>query len=171
MRRRVLKPGIASAARPNLPIQRLWTAARIGDHQLWAETQPPVPAQSANYIPSLDGFAFARTWYPGDAQAITWLNDHISGSPVVLEAAAPASYQWYNRVSVYTGLPDVLGWPDHVGEQRYGNQIGNREAPRRQLGREFFRDEKGFYDRRRIALEAAAEFEAHSTCPSFQQRN
>ncbi|HLX41465.1 MAG TPA: hypothetical protein VKR42_13110, partial [Ktedonobacteraceae bacterium] len=48
--------------------------------------------------------------------------------PVILEAAAPASYQWYNRVSVYTGLPDVLGWPDHVGEQRYGSQIGNRET-------------------------------------------
>jgi YYY domain-containing protein len=100
------------------------TAARIGDHQLWAQVSPP--AYSANYTPTLDGFAFVRSWYPGDAQAITWLNDHISGSPVILEGAAPASYQWYNRVSVYTGLPDVLGWPDHEEEQRYAAQVISR---------------------------------------------
>lgn len=99
-------------------------AARIQDHQTWAVTQPP--AVSANYTPTLDGFAFVRSWYPQDAQAITWLNAHISGSPVILEADAPVSYQWYSRVSVYTGLPDVLGWPDHVGEQRYSDQELNR---------------------------------------------
>ena len=100
------------------------TAARIGDHQLWTEVQPP--AVSANYTPTLDGFAFARSWYPGDAAAITWLNDHVSGSPVVLEGVAPQSYQWYNRVSVYTGLPDVVGWPDHEEEQRYPNEVLSR---------------------------------------------
>jgi YYY domain-containing protein len=99
-------------------------AARINDHAVWVAIQPPV--QSANYTRTLDGFAFAKAWYPGDAKAIAWLNEHITGSPVILEAAAPASYQWYNRVSVYTGLPDVLGWPDHVSEQRYDYQSINR---------------------------------------------
>jgi uncharacterized membrane protein len=100
------------------------TAARLYDHQEWALVQPP--AQSANYTPTLDGFAFVHAWYPGDAQAIQWLNDNVAGSPVILEAAAPVSYQWFNRVSVFTGLPDVLGWPDHVSEQRYGEQSLNR---------------------------------------------
>ena len=45
---------------------------------------------------------------------------------MVLEAVAPLSYAWFNRVSVYTGLPDVLGWPDHVDEQRYADQPLNR---------------------------------------------
>lgn len=99
-------------------------AARINDHAGWVAIQQPV--QSANYTPTLDGFAFASAWYPGDAKAIDWLNQHVAGSPVVLEAAAPVSYQWYNRVSVYTGLPDVLGWLDHVGEQRYDYQPLNR---------------------------------------------
>jgi uncharacterized membrane protein len=102
------------------------TAARIHDHQVWVELQKP--AQSANYTPTLDGFAFVQVWYPADAEAITWLNDNVSGSPVILEAVAPVSYQWFNRVSVYTGLPDVLGWPDHVGEQRYDYQPLNRET-------------------------------------------
>jgi YYY domain-containing protein len=100
------------------------TAARIRDHQAWAVIQPP--PQSANYTPTLDGAAFIQAWYPGDARAIAWLNATIAGSPVVLEAAAPLSYAWFNRVSVYTGLPDVLGWPDHVDEQRYADQALNR---------------------------------------------
>ncbi len=102
------------------------TLARVSDHQTWIVVQPPT--QSANYTPTLDGFAFVRAWYPADADAISWINEHIAGSPVILEAAAPFSYQWYSRVSVYTGLPDVLGWIDHEGEQRYGDQLLTREA-------------------------------------------
>jgi YYY domain-containing protein len=101
-------------------------AARIQDHQFWIDTQ--TPQFSANYTPTLDGFAFAHAWYPEDANAIAWLNADVAGSPVILEAAAPVSFQWFNRVSVYTGLPDVLGWPDHVGEQRYDYQPNNRVA-------------------------------------------
>jgi YYY domain-containing protein len=102
----------------------LGTLSRVGDHSAWIKTQPP--AQSAAYIPTLDGSAFIRAWYPGDAQAIDWINANIAGSPVILEAASPYSFSWYGRVSVYTGLPDVLGWPDHVGEQRPNEQVLNR---------------------------------------------
>ncbi|HZU01979.1 MAG TPA: DUF2298 domain-containing protein, partial [Ktedonobacteraceae bacterium] len=100
------------------------TVSRIHDHQWWTEVQRPV--LSADYTPTVDGFAFVRAWYPSDAKAIEWLNAHISGSPVLLEAAAPVSYQWFSRISVFTGLPDVLGWPDHVSEQRYDYQLLNR---------------------------------------------
>ena len=81
------------------------TASRIRDHQVWVAAQPPV--QSAKYIPTLNGLAFIQAWYPVDARAIAWLNENIAGSPIVLEAAAPVSYQRFNRVSIYTGLPDV----------------------------------------------------------------
>jgi uncharacterized membrane protein len=74
------------------------TASRIRDHQVWVDAQPP--AQSASYTPTVDGLAFIRTWYPGDASAIAWLNANVAGSPVILEAAAPVSYQWFNRVSI-----------------------------------------------------------------------
>ncbi len=100
------------------------TSARIQDHQNWIASQPPT--HSANYTPTLDGLAFVRAWYPGDAQAITWLNAHIAGSPVLLEAATPYDYTWFGRVSVYTGLPDVIGWTGHEAEQRYGDQTANR---------------------------------------------
>lgn len=100
------------------------TVARIQDHQNWTAYQQP--GNSANYTPTLDGFAFVRAWYPGDAEAITWLNTYIAGSPVILEAAIPYDYTWAGRVSVYTGLPDVLGWLGHEEEQRYQNQPLNR---------------------------------------------
>ncbi len=100
------------------------TASRINDHQSWILSQ--APAASANYTPTVNGFAFVEAWYPGDAQAITWLNAHIAGSPVILEAASPNDYTWFGRVSVYTGLPDVMGWVGHENEQRYGDQMANR---------------------------------------------
>ena len=102
------------------------TYARIQDHQNWVSIQ--APAQSPNYTPTLNGFAFAQAWYPGDAEAIDWLNEHISGSPVILEAASPNDYTWAGRVSVYTGLPDIIGWVGHENEQRVGDQATNRLA-------------------------------------------
>ncbi len=102
----------------------LGTLSRIHDHQVWVQGQPPV--LSANYIPTLNGEAFIRAWYPGDTEAIAWINENIAGSPVILEAAEPYSFSWFARVSVYTGLPDVLGWPDHVAEQRNSEQVLSR---------------------------------------------
>lgn len=102
------------------------TYSRIQDHQNWIAAQ--TPPGNANYTPTLDGFAFVRAWYPGDASAITWLNEHIAGSPVILEAASVNDYTWFGRVSEYTGLPTVLGWVSHEAEQRYGDQPAARLA-------------------------------------------
>lgn len=60
----------------------------------------------------LDASAFMETTMPEDALAASWLNEHISGMPVVLEANGD-SYSDYQRVSVITGLPTVLGWHTH----------------------------------------------------------
>lgn len=60
----------------------------------------------------LDAAAFMKTTMPEDEQAIKWLNENIVGSPVVLEANGD-SYTDYQRVSVMTGLPTVLGWRSH----------------------------------------------------------
>ncbi len=52
-----------------------------------------------------------------DLEAIRWLQDHVSGSPVVLEAHTE-QYHWGSRIAAYTGLPTVLGWPWHQTQQR-----------------------------------------------------
>lgn len=60
----------------------------------------------------LNGTKYLETSYSTDAKAITWINDHITGQPVILEAQGD-SYTDYARISANTGLPTVLGWPVH----------------------------------------------------------
>jgi len=77
--------------------------------------------------PSLDGMAYMRTatYHEGqstlklewDRQAMRWMLENIQGSPVVLEANV-LLYRWGNRVSIYTGLPTIVGWDWHQRQQR-----------------------------------------------------
>ena len=52
-----------------------------------------------------------------DFKAITWMNNNLTGIPVVLEANTPM-YRWGSRISVYTGYPTILGWRWHQEQQR-----------------------------------------------------
>ncbi|MFI5364296.1 MAG: DUF2298 domain-containing protein [Candidatus Binatia bacterium] len=63
--------------------------------------------------PSLDGMAYLHTKAPYELAAYEWLNSHIQGIPVIMEAHGD-SYQEFTRVSMNTGLPTVLGWGYHV---------------------------------------------------------
>ncbi len=47
-----------------------------------------------------------------DYAAIQWFNEHVTGQPVVLEAAGK-SYTDFGRISAFTGLPTVMGWETH----------------------------------------------------------
>lgn len=62
-----------------------------------------------------------------DAEAISWLQDNVQGSPVILEAHTE-QYRWGARMANYTGLPTVLGWPWHQIQQRgtYSREVYDR---------------------------------------------
>ncbi len=82
---------------------------------------------SATAPHSLDGMAYMETAVytqdgftmdlEEDYAAIRWMQDNVSGSPVILEGNA-TEYKWGNRFTVYTGLPGVIGWNYHQRQQR-----------------------------------------------------
>jgi uncharacterized membrane protein len=77
--------------------------------------------------PTLDGLGWLRDRAPGDPGAIEWLNDEAGGGEVVLESVGDDySAFGHARMSTFTGLPTVLGWPGH--ELQWGHSAGTRRA-------------------------------------------
>ena len=81
----------------------------------------------SNNTQGLDGMEFMKNnvYYINDQpidlnesyKAINWLNQNISGNPNIVEASG-SLYSWTSRISIYTGLPTVLGWDWHQKQQR-----------------------------------------------------
>ena len=92
--------------------------------------------------PTLDGLAFAdKAEYSlrgksfrlrPDLLAIRWLQDHVTGSPVLLEMNTDRTlYSWGSRFSTHTGLPSLAGWSWHQRQQQAGvrdNHVDDRIA-------------------------------------------
>ena len=114
------------------------------------------PARIADRIdrtiaPTLDGTAYMSSpnarWsennqtfsFAEDADALEWLRRTITGAPVVLEAQSEG-YRWAGRVSIYTGLPTVLGWPWHETQQRSATRVQPVLDSRRNLVPQLYTD-------------------------------
>ena len=77
---------------------------------------------------TLDGMEYMKyamhgesgVWFSleDDYQMIRWFQNNVEGSPVVMEAHQyPSEYHWNGRISIYTGLPTILGWRFHQIQQ------------------------------------------------------
>ena len=63
----------------------------------------------------------------GEHDAIQWLRtEAVHGSPVVLEGHGELYRSLHGRVSIYTGLPTVIGWDNHQSQQRGGAGVATR---------------------------------------------
>ncbi|OGG03163.1 hypothetical protein A2W14_03630 [Candidatus Gottesmanbacteria bacterium RBG_16_37_8] len=75
-----------------------------------------------NVYRGLDGISWMNDQFPDDYQGVLWLRQNVScpegafkdcdNQPVIAEAVGE-SYTDYSRVSAYTGLPTIVGWPVH----------------------------------------------------------
>ena len=86
-----------------------------------------VASKTNNFKPPfgfmLDDFDRVQRETPDEAAAMLWLRSAQDG--VVAEAVGGA-YSSYARVSIYTGLPTVLGWSNHEGQWRDYTLQGSR---------------------------------------------
>jgi uncharacterized membrane protein len=53
-----------------------------------------------------------------DYDMIRWLQENIKSTPTIIEGQSDREYRWEDRVSIYTGLPSVIGWNFHQRQQR-----------------------------------------------------
>ena len=83
-----------------------------------AEYHPPDWCSGSAAVP------IALRW---DYDAIRWLQQNVSGTPVTLEGHG-SQYCWNTRVSQYTGLPTIIGWPWHQQQQRGDGGIVRQRA-------------------------------------------
>jgi YYY domain-containing protein len=104
---------------------------------------------SLRYYDGLDGLAWMKRQHPDDWSAIQWMKSNVSHvtcrvskdrvkqiithdtcsmTPVVIEADGD-SYTDYARISAFTGLPTVVGWPVHEWLWRGSYDV---VAPRRE---------------------------------------
>jgi uncharacterized membrane protein len=77
--------------------------------------------------PTLDASAYLKTNFPDDALAIAWINTNIHDLGPIAEAVG-GQYSEFARISTFTGLSSVIGWPGHEGQWR-GNDLLFRDRP------------------------------------------
>jgi tetratricopeptide (TPR) repeat protein len=100
------------------------------------------PSRLANRFPvspgpTLDGLAFMNLatydWegnsisLAADADAIRWLNEHIAGTPIVLQSSLEFYRAYGVRIAANTGLPTIVS-PLHASEQHDPQRVAERDS-------------------------------------------
>lgn len=63
------------------------------------------------HTPTLDGLAWLEQHHPDDHEAVLWLR-HLDDNVTLVEAEG-GDYGYYGRISSFTGIPTLIGWPFH----------------------------------------------------------
>lgn len=78
----------------------------------------PAPLRRAAQVWTLDGAVLFAREYPQDAVAVAWLQNAPVGVLVEAVENYAASYTDFGHISVYSGMPAVLGWGGHQSQWR-----------------------------------------------------
>jgi YYY domain-containing protein len=86
---------------------------------------PAVLASGIDYRePTLDGLQYLSSSHPGDAAALPFVRDLPPGT--VLAEGARGDYGYPSRISSFTGVQTIIGWPGH--EYMWRGAGGNTSA-------------------------------------------
>ena len=95
----------------------------------FADSFPKKDPSTNQTIPpawTLDGEDYLRVYSPDDYQAIQFMQDQLA--PGIIAEAIGGEYSEYARISTYSGMPAVLGWPGHESQWRGGDkEMGTRQ--------------------------------------------
>lgn len=81
---------------------------------------------------TLDGAAYLERLHPEDARALDYLRS-IGGHLTIVEAEGH-DYSYYSRISSFTGIPTIIGWPGHeVMWRGAGAGVGERTGDVRSI--------------------------------------
>ena len=103
-----------------------FAGGRVHVHTHRHQRQDRRPHDSTTAPRTLDGMNYmnySQHWdgqimdLSQDYRAIRWMQDNVQGSPVIVEANC-TEYRWCTRMTIYTGLPGVVGWNWHQRQQR-----------------------------------------------------
>jgi YYY domain-containing protein len=103
-----------------------------------ARLQQRYPQDGANLtLNALDWMEYGQQQPPGvppvslsydeDREVIDWFNAEVAGTPIIVEASLSQYMCGTARISTYTGLPSVIGWPWHEVQQRDWIDIHERQ--------------------------------------------
>ncbi|HNT34945.1 MAG TPA: DUF2298 domain-containing protein, partial [bacterium] len=84
-------------------------------------------------IATMNGLQFKLEGKPTEYWAILWMNRFLRNSPTIAESHAERIYSDYSRISMYTGLPVIIGWDNHIKERGHAREIETRTRDLRQI--------------------------------------
>jgi uncharacterized membrane protein len=96
-----------------------------------------IPTRLADFNETAPGLDVLQAAAARDSQtadtyaAVQWLNQNVSGTPVVLQTTN--DIPWFEperaRVAAWTGLPTVLGWYNHETQWRGNTELQQQRLP------------------------------------------
>ena len=122
-------------------VVRLWLSARAqrmfaGACVLWLCATFYYPAaafytraEAYQSRANLDGTLFLRDQSPEEYEAYLWLLEHARSDDILVEAVGEEYVPWTSRLSSWTGVPTILGWPGHEVQWRGGSEQVMRRIP------------------------------------------
>jgi len=79
-------------------------------------------SHASPYTPTFDGLTWLSADHADDRSAVTWLRG-LDGNLTIVEAEG-GDYEYYSRISAFTGIPALLGWPFHESMWRNNTPPG-----------------------------------------------